>query len=93
MATLSADGATSAVKWRGGDGNVEVSGTFGGGTATVQKSTDGGTTWKDMDTTNLSFTETTFKTFRANDGDKLRVNLSGSTTPTLEVFINESSKA
>jgi hypothetical protein len=83
--TFSANGDSSVLDWIGGKGYLDVWGTFGGGTATLKKSPDGGTTYYAVDT------ETTLT---ANGGAqftsapcKLLVNLDGATSPNLNYEI------
>ena len=81
----SANGATGPFKWTGGRGSFIAWGDFGGGTAALQMSPDGGTTWLNVDRPG-----DTYVTFTANGEGGielapcfLRVNLTGATNPNL----------
>lgn len=81
--SLSADGNTTAVKFDGGKGTLSVWGTFGSGTAKLQRSVDN-STW--IDVSGASFTANGQINFECA-ACYLRVNLAGSTTPSLNVQI------
>ena len=73
-------------------------GTFGGGTATLQASPDGGTTWVDvLDQASTAITFTANKAVNvevASDGlqpVRLSINLTGSTSPNLSFVIFDGS--
>lgn len=84
-ANLTGDGNTPELQWPGGfSGSVIVFGAFGGGTAKLQFSVDG-TTWVDEGST---FSADGVAGFEL-PGCLLRVNLSGSTSPDLTVFIRQ----
>ena len=69
-------------------GVVQISGTFGGGTLTVNVSTDGGTTW----TTPTNGTFTAAAVFNFNCANRVLVQfvMSGATSPNVNVFFNAS---
>lgn len=86
---LTANGATTPVRWSGGIGSVAAWGTFGGGTVALQMSPDNGTTWMNVDRTS-----DTYVTYTApGNGDfqiglcLLRFNLTGATTPSVWVSL------
>ena len=79
-------------------GSVFITGTFGGGKATVQASADGGTTFTTLqDTTgaDMAYTSAKVANFFLNAGGDpvsgrqviVRVSLSGSTSPDLDVVV------
>lgn len=82
--TLSADGNTTAVYFSGGKGTFTVFGTFGSGTAKLQRSVDDGTTW--IDVTSASLTADGQINFEFS-ACKLRTNLAGATGPSLTIEI------
>jgi len=85
--TLAADGDSAEIQWSGQTlGNFSAEGTFGGGTAKLQWSQDGGTTWKDVDTVDLAFTEIGAGNFFL-PACKLRINLAGATAPSVTARI------
>lgn len=86
-----ADGDSSAVDLRPGSvpgiafyGTLFVDGTFGGGTVTVLVSPDDGTTWV---TTDVTFTEENVQNLQINAPVKLKLSLSGATTPSISAWI------
>lgn len=90
---LTADGDT-AITWPGGQGQLCAQGTFGGGTLALQFSLDGGTTWtalEDDPASSLSAAGTfVFSSMRTDAVDyQLRLNLSGSTTPNINIKIGD----
>jgi hypothetical protein len=89
QANLTANGTTDPLHWYGGRGTAAAWGNFGGGTATLQYSPDGGTTWINVDRTG-----DTYVTFTANGEGGfelglclLRFNLTGATSPSVWVSI------
>ena len=103
--TLAADGQTAEVSLSNPNNganifqNVYAFGTFGAGTATLQVSPDGGTTWIDVTDgiSTVSFTsnggQRTFILGNANpilaEQIKLRFNLTGSSTPSVTFVIED----
>ncbi len=89
--TLSADGNTDTIRWRGGKGTFGAQGTFGGGTVKLQMSMDSGTTWIEADQsgTEATFTSNGFYNFEFAEGVLLRANLAGATAPDLEIIFSE----
>lgn len=90
--TISADGNTTAVTLPGLYNRVTVNlgttATFGSGTVKVQASPDAGTTW--VDVTSASFSSATAATKKADYnvyGTKVRLNVAGSTNPTLDLQV------
>lgn len=79
-----ADGNSTAVEWPGGKGTFAAWGTFGAGTAKLQWSPDGGTTW--LDVSSASLTANGYINFEIAPG-KLRANLAGATTPSLNAAV------
>lgn len=85
-ATLTGDGNTDTLHWLGGrPGTVAVWGDFGGGTAKLQMSFDGGDTWIDEGSTFSADGASNFQL----PGCLMRVNLSGATSPDLNVLIRQ----
>lgn len=87
---FTADGNSSAIEWAGGQGHFAVFGTFSSGTAKLQYSLIGDEEagYKDVDTTDLSFTADGHGNFTLPPCH-LRVNLSSATTPDLDVFLRK----
>jgi hypothetical protein len=86
---LTANGNTDPVSWYGGRGSAAAWGTFGGGTAKLQQSPDGGTTWIDVDRSG-----DTYVSFTANGEGGfelglclLRFSLTGATAPNVWVSL------
>lgn len=84
--SLTGDGNTDAYVWPGGTGLYSAFGTFGSGTAKLQYSEDE-TTWIDTGT-DSEFTADAGIVFELPECS-VRVNLNGSTTPTLSVVVSE----
>lgn len=84
--SLTEDGQTSELNWLGGLGTVAVFGTFGSGTAKLQASFDQGSTWVDVGL-DTQFTADGIGNFDLPGGVLLRVDLSGSSSPSLTVNI------
>lgn len=82
---MSADGNSSSWDHAGGLAGVAVQGTFSSGTAKLQASIDGGTTYIDVDTTNAQGTSAFLFAFNF-PACLLRVNLSGSSSPDIDVY-------
>lgn len=89
--TLAANGNTTALDWVGGDGTVFASGTFGGGSVTLQLSIDGGVTWfTATDETGLAVSLVTAGAFSFSVGScKVRGVLAGATSPSIKISIQE----
>lgn len=83
-ANLTADGDTAEIHWVGGPGTLAVDGDFGGGTLKLQASFDGGSTFVDEGT---SVTSAGVEEFDLPPGTILKANLSGGTTPDINVYI------
>ena len=79
--TLAADGSTTAVT-APARYLMAATGTFGGGTAKVEISSDDGTTWGQFGST---FTVGTVLEIALPRGGQVRVTLTGSTAPSLKV--------
>ncbi len=69
---------------RGGFVTLLAAGTFGSGTITVQASPDGGTTWID---TIATLTAAGVVNFISGAGVTYRLNLTGSTTPSINAWV------
>ena len=80
-----ADGNSSAITWRGGEGHLLVEGGFGGGTLKLK--------WLYRDVTYIEVGASTNLTaagapmFTLPEGTTLRLELTGSTTPTIKATI------
>ena len=81
------DGQSATLTGHGGTGNVEVDGTFGSGTLTLQYSVDGGTTWLTVSAA-PTFTANGTANFSLPPCD-IRTDLSGSTSPDLNTRIRQ----
>ena len=81
QATLDADGSPAA-ETRRGRYLFNAGGNFGGGTAKIEMSIDGGTTWNTFGST---FTTTTAVEVPVADGGQARITLTSSTAPSLKV--------
>jgi hypothetical protein len=79
-----ADGNSGTFKSKGGFVTLLANGTFGSGTLTVQASPDDGTTWI---STIATMTAAGVINFLAGDGVLYRLNLSGSTAPSLNAWV------
>ena len=84
-----ANGNSGAIDWPGGRGNFSAFGTWGGATAKLQWSPDGGTTWLDVDRSG-----DTYCTLTANGAGgfelpmcKIRANLAGITTTSVNASV------
>lgn len=91
--TLAADGQTPSVAVHG-KFNVSLSGTFGGGTASVQRSFDGGTTWLTVsrDSAGNAASYTAAADVIGEEPEKgvlYRLSLSGATGPSLAYRISQ----
>lgn len=87
---FAANGDSDVIDWSGRFlGYFEVRGTFGGGTATLKHSTDGGATWRTTDAIDLVFSEDGSYGFRLPPC-QLKVVLSGATSPDLTAIIQRS---
>ena len=82
---LTSSGASPAVDFAGGNAAVIVAGTFGGGTAQLQILAPDNTTWVPLGSP-TSFTANGIAGFTAPAG-KLRINLTGATTPSLAAWV------
>lgn len=80
----STNGQSAVFPSRGVYATVIASGTFSGGTITVQASPDGGTTWVD---TNATLAAAGLVNFIAGDGISYRLNLSGAGTPSIDAWV------
>ena len=79
------DGQTAAIDWPGGAGVFAAYGTFGSGTAKLQASFDGGTTYFGVNAEN-TLTADGLGNFRLPTC-KLRGDLAGATGPTVDIWI------
>jgi hypothetical protein len=90
--TLTANGTTIVGTASGFTrGTLWVSGTFGGGTAVLEASRDNGTTWLALDqggTTATTFTANGMGNFQISGTYKMRVRLSGATSPNIFVAVD-----
>lgn len=85
---ISSDSSTDSWRHRGDLASVVVQGTFDSGTATLEMSVDGGTTWVAVDSSNAALTAN--GVFNTTLGEcLLRVTLSGSTSPDLDVYYTD----
>lgn len=82
---LDADGQTATYQYEGGDGSYTAFGTFGSGTATLQYSIDG-TTFIDV-SSDAALTANGGVAITNLPPCSVRVNLSGSTSPDLNVHV------
>ena len=89
--TLAANGSTTALDWIGGDGTVFASGTFGGGSVTLQMSIDGGVAWfTALDADGAALALTTAGAFSFSVGScKVRGVLAAATAPSINISIQE----
>lgn len=89
--TFTADANTiyseNSGRWNGGVGHICAVGTFGSGTLKLQASPDGGANKVDLDSTNAQFTADGMGNFSLPQGYLLYIDLNGSTTPVLDVYI------
>lgn len=76
--------SSTTVLSSGGFMSLLASGTFGGGTLTVQASPNGGTTWID---TTATLTAAGIVNFVAGAGVLVRLNLTGATAPNLNAWV------
>jgi hypothetical protein len=95
------NGATQTVDVTGGDGvvtnfrnnkaNIYIFGTFGSGTVTIETQAPDGSTWiQERDRTGSAFSVTDDEIVPLGNlvyGQKIRLQLSGSTTPSIDAFI------
>lgn len=81
------DASSAAFDWFGGPGTLEVTGDLGGGTFTLELSTDGGTTWTAVGTMTTKTDVTHPAGFTLMGPCKLRGNLSGATSPNLTASV------
>jgi len=88
---LNSDGNSSAWDHLGGDAGVAVQGDFGSGTVKLQLSMDGGTTYVDVDSTTAQGTAA-FTCGLKFPPCKLRVNISGSSSPDVDVYYSRYNK-
>ena len=91
FAAQAADGQSATFAWDGGRGTFTAWGTFGSGTVKLQMSPDGGSTWIDMLDVNgnaVSETANGMALFELAAGVKIRADLSGSTSPTINTRIH-----
>lgn len=103
IANLTADGRSTAFPMyqarSGGDSSLKeiyVQGTFGSGTATLQVSADGGTTWVDAtddNGTSITFAANGVRNVQISSDAQapvlISINLAGSTSPDLNLIIFE----
>ncbi len=82
--TLSADGQSGVFEGNGGPVTVSASGTFGGGTVTIQYSRDGGITWPFVES-GISWTSAQIASVTLGAGVWMRFSLAGATTPAVLV--------
>lgn len=82
VAVLSANGNSIAFNASGRPQTIIPSGGFGGGTLTLKASYDNGTTFVALNPT-VTWTTSVAQTFTLAKGVPFRVELAGSTTPTL----------
>lgn len=85
--TLSADGQSAVIKWSGGVGSFFTQGNFGSGTAQLQYSVDGKSTWTNVPGSDVTHTAASIGGFQLGPCH-LRVDLSGATSPSLNVRVN-----
>ena len=71
------------------DFSLYADGTFGGGTVKLQASPDGGTTWFDVPSASLTVKGVVGGTVY---GQRLRLDLSGATAPTLSAWLGTSAR-
>jgi len=87
--TIAADGNGAAVVLTNRcPFQVDVFGTWGGGTVTLQYSPDNGTTWITIQNVSLSANGNSGP-LGGVQGDKIRTVTAGSTAPSLTVYIRE----
>lgn len=83
-ALLEADGSTQAVKWNGGEGSFVASGTFGGGSLSLEFSNDDKATWIALGG-DATITEGGGSGFILPLGVWVRATLTGATDPSINV--------
>ena len=83
--TLSANGQTNAKRYIGPI-RLSLSGTFGGGTATLQSKDPAGN-WVDIANGAFTAVTDTIFDFPGDVGNTVRVNLTGSTSPALVIWV------
>lgn len=84
---FTADGDSGVIDWNPNfSGHFMCEGTFGSGTATLKYSLDGGATYIAADSTDLAFTVDGASNFVLPEC-KLKVTLSGSTSPNLNCYV------
>lgn len=95
--TLIANGSTSSAAYNSlGRATFWASGTFGGGTVTLECSRDNGTTWISCDrggTTITTFTSNSVGNFQLNGQYLIRVTLSGATSPNIFIAVDGQTSA
>lgn len=89
FAAQAANADSSGIDWPGGRGSFVAAGTWGGATAKLQWSPDGGTTWLDVDRSG-----DTYVTLTANGAGgfelppcRIRANLAGITTTSVTASV------
>lgn len=87
--TLYANGNSTVDHWRGGDGTVMATGTFGAGTVKLQSAIAQAGPWFDCkDSSGVAVTLTADGAFSFSiSACKLRVNLAGATAPSLSIQV------
>ena len=83
--SMSGDGQSTALEV-GGPVRLSLTGTFGGGTAQLQTKDPGGN-WVDVANGSFTAVTDTLFDFPLEANNEVRVDLSGSTTPALVVWI------
>lgn len=86
--TFTADGSSPEHIFPGGDGTVQADGDFGGGTLTLEVSSDEGTTYTSGGTTVQLTAEGLFNFTLPSDGLRVRLTLSGATAPDIDWWIS-----
>lgn len=96
-ARLTANGSTEIMDYVGFErATFWASGTFGGGTLTLECSRDGGTTWLSCDrggTTITTFTSSGVGNFQLNARYKVRATLTGATSPDIFIAVDGQTSA
>ena len=96
-ARLTANGSTEIMDYVGFErATFWASGTFGGGTLTLECSRDGGTTWLSCDrggTTITTFTSSGVGNFQLNAKYKVRATLTGATSPNIYIAVDGQTSA
>jgi len=87
--TLTADGKTSGYSFPGGTGTIQADGSFGGGTLSLEVSSDGGTTYTNGGTSVQLTSEGLFNFTLPSNALLVRLDLTGATAPDIDWWISD----